>query len=187
MNILTQQVLKLNKLWQAIDTANVETAFNDLCRGSIMGIDTTHMQPVSWTEWLALPIRDSDQTIGTTRGLVRVPTVVLCVAYTGRKPKRPRLSNQAIKERDGCICQVTGQFAVDGNVDHDLPVSRGGKKTWENLRWMRKDLNARKADKTLAEMGWKPIRAAKAPRALLPEQFIQPLHPDWVHFLVQKS
>ncbi len=187
MNILAQQVLKLNRLWQAISTMRAETAFNDMCRGAIMGLDTENMVPLSWAEWLMLPIRDNDQAIGTTRGLVRVPTVVLCVAYAGRKPKRPKLSNWAIKERDKCICQVTGQAAPDGNVDHDIPVSRGGKKTWENLRWMRKDLNAKKADKTLAEMGWRPIQPARAPKALLPEQYIQPLHPDWTRFLIAKS
>lgn len=184
MSILSHQVLKLNKLWQAIDVTNVETAFMDMCRGAIMGLDTENLRPMSWAEWITLPIRENDEVIQTVRGPVRVPTVVLCVAYTGRRPKRPKLSNQAIKERDRCICQVTGEYAPDGNVDHGVPKSRGGKDTWENLRWMKRELNQKKNDRTLEEMGWKPIGPAKEPKSLLPEQFIRPLHPDWNHFLI---
>lgn len=183
MNVLTRQVLKLNRLWQVIDTTNAETAFMDICRGAVMGLDTGSMKPMGWEKWIKLPIRPDDDVIQTVRGPVRVPTVVLCVVYSKVKPKRPRLTKRAIKERDKCICQVTGEFAPDGNVDHGIPASRGGKNTWENLRWMKKELNSKKGDKTLAEMGWKPIREARAPRELLPMQVIRPEHPDWQMFL----
>jgi len=185
-SVLTHSVLKLNRLWQAIDTTNVETAFMDLCRGAIMGLDTSTMNAVGWEEWIKLPIRDGDEVIHTARSQVRVPTVVLCVKYEGRTKKRPKLDNRAIRSRDRCICQVTGEFAPDGNVDHDIPRSRGGKDTWQNLRWMRKDLNAKKANKTLAEMGWRPIGPAVEPKAAWPEQWIPPQHPDWIRFLKPK-
>ena len=186
MNVLTHPVLKLNKLWQVIDTTCVEIAFNDLCRGAIMALDTSSMDAVGWEDWIKLPIREHDEAIQTVRCRVRVPTVVLCVRYAGRKAKRPKLSNQAIAERDGYICQVSGVYAPDGNVDHDIPRSRGGKDTWNNLRWMRRDLNAKKADKSLAEMGWQPIRRAIEPKPQWPEQAIPPLHPDWVRWLKPK-
>jgi 5-methylcytosine-specific restriction endonuclease McrA len=148
-----------------------------------MGLDTETMLAIGWEDWIKLPIRQTDQAIQTVRGPVRVPTVVLCVAYAGRKEKRVKLSPRTVGERDGFTCQITGQYAPDGNVDHDLPRSRGGKDTWENLRWTRRDLNSKKGNRTLAEMGWKPIRPAKAPRPQMPEQWIKPNHPDWVRFL----
>lgn len=186
MNVLTHPVLKLNKLWQAIDTTNVETAFMDLCRGAVMGLDTSTMDAVGWEDWIRLPVRENDEAIQTIRGPVRVPTVVLCARYDGRKQKRPKLSNQAIAERDGYVCQITGDYAPDGNVDHGVPRCRGGKDTWSNLRWMRRDLNSKKADKTLEEMGWRPIKPAVEPKPLWPEQAIVPKHPDWVRFLKPK-
>lgn len=182
-NVLTRSVLKLNKLWQAIDTTIVETAFMDLCRGAVMGIDNTTMEAIGWDAWIKLPIRDGDEAIQTVRGPVRVPTVILCVSYEGRKQKRPRLSNKGIRDRDHGICQITGEPAPDGNIDHDIPVSRGGKNTWQNMRWIKRDLNARKGNKTLAEMGWRPIRPAEEPKPLWPEQAIEPRHPDWVRWL----
>ena len=187
MSVLTHPVLKLNRLWQAIDTTCVETAFNDMCRGAVMGLETTTMDAVGWDDWVRLPVRDGDEAIRTIHGPVRVPTVVLCASYAGHREKRPKISRQAIKERDGCVCQVTGQYAPDGNIDHDIPRSRGGKDTWENLRWMRRDLNAKKKNHTLAEMGWKPIRRAEQPKPLKPEQWIRPAHPDWVRFLAKKA
>lgn len=184
---LERPVLKLNKAWQVIATTTAQVALENLCRGAEMGLDTTTMRAVGWKEWLVLPIRPEDAVIQTVRGPVRIPTVVVCIKYAGRQEKRPKLSNQAIKERDGAICQITGEHAPDGNVDHGIPQSRGGKDTWENLRWMSRDLNSKKADRTLEEMGWKPIRKAEAPKAVPMERAIKPLHPDWEHFLVGKK
>lgn len=187
MSVLTQQVLKLNSNWQPIDTSSAETAFENMCRGAEMGLDTTTMLALGWQDWLQLPIRDGDSLIKTVRGPVRVPTVVVCMRYDGRNVKRPRLSTQAVAERDGYVCQVTGEYAPDGNVDHGIPRSRGGKDTWENLRWMRRDLNSLKANRTLEEMGWEPIRKAHTPKPLRPEQWIRPQHPDWVPWLTRRN
>jgi len=189
MNALKQPVLKLNKKWQVLkDISNVQTSLENLCRGAEMGIDTDTMRAIGWDEWLKLPIRETDLSISTVRGPVRVPTVVLCVRYEGRQlycpPQRP--SNRDIRERDGAICQITGKFDPNGNVDHDIPVSRGGKDTWSNLRWMCRELNSKKGNKTLAEMGWSPIRPATVPRKLAPELVIKPLHPDWRPFLLKE-
>jgi 5-methylcytosine-specific restriction endonuclease McrA len=186
MNALKNPVLKLNAKWQVLkDTTTVQVAMENLCRGAEMGIDTDSMRAVGWDEWIKLPIRETDASISTVRGPIRAPTVVLCARYEGRElvcpPEKP--SNQDIRKRDQCICQITGEFAPDGNVDHDIPVSRGGKDTWENLRWMKRELNSQKGNKTLAEMGLKPIRPAQKPRKVAPELVIQPLHPDWNHFL----
>jgi 5-methylcytosine-specific restriction endonuclease McrA len=181
INVLAQPVLKLNRLWQALDETNVETAFLDLCRGAIMAIDTTDMR---WDEWIKLPIRESDQSIGTIRGQVRVPRVVLCVQYAGLSKKCPRLDSQGIKQRDKGICQVTGELAPDGNVDHLVPISRGGaKKSWKNMVWMRRDLNGKKGNHTLKEMGWKLIRPPQEPREAPACVYIKPRFPEWAHFL----
>jgi 5-methylcytosine-specific restriction endonuclease McrA len=158
-----------------------------MCRGAVMGLETTTMDAVGWDEWINLPIREGDKIIKTVHRPVRVPTVILCVSYAGRKEKRPRLTREAIRRRDASICQITGVFAPDGNVDHGVPRSRGGKDTWENLRWMRKDLNAKKGSRTLDEMGWRPIRHAEQPKPLRPEQWIEPQHPDWTRFLSRKA
>jgi 5-methylcytosine-specific restriction endonuclease McrA len=71
-------------------------------------------------------------------------------------------------------------------VDHLLPKSRGGPNAWVNLAWMRRDLNQKKGNRTLKEMGWKLIRPPQQPPELPVTLFIrrQPDKPEWDHFLV---
>lgn len=189
MNTLRQPVLKLNARWQVLkDIADAQTALENMCRGAEMGIDTEQMRAIGWDEWITLPVGENDTFVNTVRGKVRVPRVVLCVRYEGRQlvcpPERP--SSSDIKKRDGAICQITGQYAPDGNVDHGDPVSRGGQDTWENMRWMSRELNSRKGNKTLAEAGLKPIRPARKPEPVVPELVIQAAFPEWNIFLKKR-
>ncbi len=104
---------------------------------------------------MKLPVRDNDKSIGTMDIPVRVPTVIVAVAYDEVPKKRPKLTNRAIGQRDDFRCQVSGEYCPDVSVDHVVPKSRGGaKKSWRNMAWMRKDLNGKKGNRTLKEMGW---------------------------------
>lgn len=194
---LTDSVLVLNRNWQAIDTTDVATAICDMVRGVATGIDTgdesSGFRAVTLAEWLALPIRPSrgehpaDKSLGSMHGPVRVPTVIVKASYTDVPKKRPKLDNRGIKQRDGCRCQVTGDFCPDGSVDHLVPKSRGGaKKSWRNMAWMRRDLNNKKGSRTLEEMGWKLIRPPQEPKEVPVTLLIRRRadKPDWNHFLV---
>ena len=188
---LKDSVLVLNRNWQAIDTTDVATALCDMFRGVATGIDTgdesSGFRAVSLAEWLKLPIRDQDKFLGSIHGHVRVPTVIVKASYADVPKKRPKLTNRTIGQRDGFRCQVTGEFCPDGSVDHLIPKSRGGaKKSWRNLAWMRKDLNNKKGDRTLSEMGWKLLRTPQEPPEVPVSLLIRkrPDKPDWEHFLV---
>jgi hypothetical protein len=160
-SVLNEQVLVLNRLWQATDVTTVRTAFENVCRGAHTAIDTETMRPVTWEEWLTLPIREEDKSIATIHGPVRVPVVICAVRYDKMRMTRPR----TVAERDGYICQVSGDYAPHGSEDHLNPISRGGSRTaWTNRVWMRRDLNNQKGSKTLHEMGWKLLRPAAVPR-----------------------
>lgn len=190
MNVLNDQVLVLNKNWQAVNVCSAEVAFCGLCRGVHTGIDTEGLRPVTFEEWMKLPIRPTDKAIGTIHGPVRVPTVIACVTYAKMPPKYPKLSNQGIKERDGARCQVTGELCPEnGSVDHIHPKSRGGhKKSWRNQVWMRRDLNQKKGNRTLDEMGWKLIRPPREPAPVPVMLTIKSRadKPDWDHFLIPR-
>ena len=187
---LQDSVLVLNRNWQAVDTTTVAVAVCDLFRGVATGIDTgdesSGFRAVSLAEWLALSIRPGDKFLGTVRSLVRVPTIIVAVNYDKVPKKRPKLDNRGIKQRDNCQCQVTGEFCLDGSVDHLIPKSRGGaKKSWRNMVWMRRDLNSKKGSRTLREMGWKLIRPPQEPKEVPITLLIRrrPDKPDWNHFL----
>jgi 5-methylcytosine-specific restriction endonuclease McrA len=185
MNVLRRPVLVLNRNWQAVNVTNVETALVDCAKGARTAVDTTDMRPMTWDEWVALPIRETDEVIHTPRLLVRVPTVIVASTYDRMPKSRPKLSRKGIAERDGYRCGYTGVHCPDGNLDHVMPRSRGGRDTWENLVWSAKDVNQAKADRTPQEAGLHLRIKPTAPKEVVACALIKPEHPDWVPFLVR--
>jgi 5-methylcytosine-specific restriction endonuclease McrA len=125
-----------------------------------------HIRPVTWEEWITLPIRDQDEAVHTVRGQIRVPTVIVAVNYAKVPKKRPKLCARTIRERDGNRCQYTGRLLHpdEGSLDHVVPRSRGGKDAWENLVWSAKEVNQRKADRLPHEAGLKLLSTPRAPK-----------------------
>lgn len=188
MNVLQDTVLVLNKNWQAIDTMSVETAFCNLFRGVATAIDMEYLRPVAFEEWRTLPIRENDKAIGTTHGLVRVPTVIACVSFDKMPKKTPKLTSDNVRKRDGNRCQYTNRLLGpgEGNLDHVIPESRAGSKSWENLVYCDRKINEMKANKTPEEAGLTLVRRPKAPlkvpAMLLIEKRLD--KPEWNHFLI---
>src|SRR2546426_7141529 len=47
-----------------------------------------HIRPVTWDEWIRLPVRPQDNAVQTVRGQIRVPTVIVAVNYAKAPKKR---------------------------------------------------------------------------------------------------
>jgi 5-methylcytosine-specific restriction endonuclease McrA len=187
-------VLVLNRYWQAINTTTPAHAFCQMAAGNAMGLDIledVQMVPLSWEEWVLLPVRDCDMRVGVVKGSLRVPTVILATHYTKVPLRRPKFSYRAIRERDGGRCQYTGRILrpEEGNIDHVVPVSRGGKTTWQNCVLSCRRVNNRKANRTPAEAGLALLKEPETPRVLPATQGLSNIHgiPDWDHFLRPKE
>jgi len=50
-----------------------------------------YIRPVTWDEWITLPIRDGDNAVHTVRGAIRVPTVIVALNFAKVPKKRPKL------------------------------------------------------------------------------------------------
>src|SRR5947208_2625314 len=179
-------VLVLNRNWQAINIRTPQEAFCMMATNVATALEIEgedHIRPVSWTEWITLPIRDQDEAVHTVRGRIRVPTVIVAVNYARVPKKRPKLCARNIRERDGNRCQYTGRVLrpEEGNLDHVLPRSRGGHDTWENLVWSSKDVNARKGNRLPHEAGLKLLTAPRVPKELPVSALIRNAHsiPEW--------
>lgn len=184
MELLKTKVLVINRQWQGYEETTVEAALRDMCRGACTGIDMEFMRPVTWDEWIKLPIREGDRSIQSLRGAVRIPTVVCKAKYANMPKRKPKWSKRGVAQRDKYICQFTGEYAPDGNLDHVLSRSRGGRDTWLNTVWAKREVNSKKADKSLEELGWKLIRKPAEPKEMPMIKLIKPRHPDWQTFLV---
>ena len=133
-------VLVLNRAWQAINIRTPADAFCQMATSVATALEIegeNHIRPVTWDEWITLPVRDGDNAVRTVHGAIRVPTVIVAVNYARVPKKRPKLCARTIRERDGNRCQYTGVLLHpdEGNLDHVVPRSRGGPDTWENLVW----------------------------------------------------
>jgi len=183
-------VLVLNRNWQAINVRTPQEAFCMMATNVATGLEVEgedHIRPVTWDEWITLPIRPQDTAVHTVRGAIRVPTVIVAVNFARVPKKRPKLSAKTIRERDDNRCQYTGVLLRpdEGSLDHVLPRSRGGKDTWENLVWSSKDVNARKADRLPHEAGLQLLKTPRAPKELPASAFIRNAHnvADWNLFV----
>ena len=195
-NILNKSiVLVLNRNWQAINIRTPQEAFCQMATNVATALDIEFgddaraeaLRPVTWDEWITLPIRPQDNAVHTVRGAIRVPTVIVAMNFAKVPKKRPKLSAKNIRERDGNRCQYTGKLLKpdEGSLDHILPRSRGGRDTWENLVWSCKDVNARKGNRLPHEAGLKLLNVPRAPKELPASALIRNTHAvaEWKLFL----
>jgi hypothetical protein len=203
--------LNLNANWQPIGFKTVKDAIVDLCgcdaggKPATLALDIDYniddfgdpiltepktMNPVSWTEWLSLPVRPWDLSINSAHMKVRVPTVIIAVNFNKMPVKqfKNKPSKDAIYVRDGGIDQYTGK-KLDRNiatVDHVIPRSKGGGDTWENLVLCSKDINSKKGNRFNNEVGLKLLKNPTAPQPVPVYALIKDArHVDWQHFLIK--
>jgi len=149
-------VLVLNRNWQAIHVRTPQEAFCMMATNVATALEIEFgdgaraeaLRPVTWDEWITLPVRPQDNAVQTVRGPIRVPTVIVAVNFARVPKKRPKLCAKTIRERDDNRCQYTGALLRpdEGSLDHVLPRSRGGKDAWENLVWSSKAVNTKKGN-----------------------------------------
>lgn len=186
MNVLHKQiVVKLNRNWHAIAVVRVCEAVTFLASehnsekpGFAMDFETAvdentgehvliYANPVAWDDWVNLPVRDNDMWIGTSSGKIRLPLVVICAKFAKVPMRTTRWSTGNVRVRDGGICQVSGRKLShgQGNVGHDVAVSKGGRDTFENTAYIDSRLNTLQGTRTFAEMGWTLLKKPVAPKS----------------------
>src|SRR5947207_11864201 len=141
-------VLVLNRNWQAIHVRTPQEAFCMMATNVATALEIDgddHIRPVTWDEWITLPVRPQDNAVQTVRGPIHVPTVIVAVNFARVPKKRPKLCAKTIRERDGNRCQYTGELLKpeEGSLDHVVPRSPRGKDACENLVEPSRDVNTR--------------------------------------------
>lgn len=199
-------VLSLNRVWQVIGHRTVKQALVALNGGDArqppaLGLDIEYahnreggfdfsrplaLRPVPWAEWVRLPLREFDLVVHTPRQAIRVPTVVIATHYARMPVRVPRVTRAAIFARDAGVCQYTGERVGwrGGNLDHVVPRSRGGRDTFENLVWAKREVNSRKADRLPHEAGLRLLRRPRTPASVPAVVALRAArHRDWLPFL----
>ena len=154
---LQSPVLVLNRSFQPVRITTARHAFTLLYLGRARALDGG-FEPVDFVQWSAIAPSSDDDFIGTPRGPIRVPRVLILSGYN-RVPSAPlRLSRRNVFLRDAFTCQYCGGRPPmrDLNLDHVLPRSRGGKSSWDNLVTSCRTCNVKKGYATPEECGMIP-------------------------------
>src|SRR5262249_1656237 len=93
-------VLVLNRNWQPINIRTPQEAFCQMATNVATALEIdgeNHIRPVTWDEWITLPVRDGDNAVHTVRGAIRVPTVIVALNFAKVPKKRPKLCAKTIR------------------------------------------------------------------------------------------
>lgn len=167
---MSQSVLVLNSSFEPLHTTSIERAICMIVRG------------------VAVPELTKDVVWRSPKAEFKIPSIIRLTNYINVPTRAYKLSKRNIFIRDNFQCQYCmkhfSQFSL--TVDHVLPVSRGGKTTWENLVAACKRCNNRKDNKTPEEAGmplnnWPKNNTALSHRIIL--RNLCSKNPDWQPYL----
>ncbi|HET7752724.1 MAG TPA: HNH endonuclease [Anaeromyxobacteraceae bacterium] len=162
--MLDGSVLVLNRVYQPVHVTSVRRAFTLLYQGAARAIDE-EFRLFDFESWSALSAATHD-SVGTVKRRIRIPRVIVLMAYERLPKSRVRFSRFNIYARDENTCQYCGRrFArAELNLDHVIPRSRGGVTNWENVVCSCVPCNLRKGGRTPDEAGMRLLRAPARPR-----------------------
>jgi 5-methylcytosine-specific restriction endonuclease McrA len=185
-SILNSRVLVLNRSYLPVHVTSVKRAFALLYQGVARAVDEQY-RTFDFDSWRDLAVEVHHEQVGVVGGVMRIPRVLLLVAYE-RVPKRHvRFSRFNIYARDNNTCQYCGRRLprTELNLDHVLPRSRGGLSTWENVVCSCHSCNRRKGGRTPEEARMLLIRKPQRPHwtPFSSEMFSLSRHREWMPFL----
>ena len=188
---LNQQVLVLNRLWQAVNVCSVRRALTLIFEGQAQVVLTDGdgaFRTFGFKEWRDLSqTQPHPESIATVSFRIRVPRVILLLVFDRLPRKEVKFTRHNIFERDKNTCQYCGRVfeRKDLNLDHVIPRDRGGPTSWENIVCSCIACNTHKANCTPQEAGMHLIRKPKRPkwRPFVQVSFESPYHDSWKHFL----
>ena len=146
-SLLSERTLLLNVTFQALSIISVRRAVLLVLAGK------------------AEMLNCSDEVLRSESLEIPVPSVIRLNYYV-RAPFRRRapVHRKALFAGDSYLCPHCGERA--DCIDHVLPVSKGGRNTWENMVACCRPCNAAKADLLLENSRFKLKRPPYAPEPL---------------------
>ena len=189
--VLDAHVLVLNRLWQAIDICSVRRAvcLLYLKHAQVVMKDGGSFYTFGFEDWkdFSQNMADDDDMIRTISYNLRIPRIILLLIYDKLPPWEVKFTRKNIYKRDKNICQYCGKKfqPEDLNLDHILPLSRGGRDGWENVVCSCVACNLRKGNRTLKEAGMGLVRLPGKPRwtAFVKDNFAGVREESWKDFL----
>lgn len=172
MNKRKPDVLVLNRAWIPIHVVDWKKAMSLIYQESAkaLDLDLVSYEYKDWLEFSKTPFLADLPKVSSIHYEVAVPEIIV-LKYYDKLPRRDvKYSRQTLFELYGGVCfWCNTKFdRKDLTVDHVVPVSKGGKTSWENTVPSCKACNFKKGDKLISELGWKMKITPKKPRWISP-------------------
>jgi len=184
--VLDSGVLVLNRLFQAIQITSVRKGFCLLYKGYAKAVEPDY-STYGWDDWKDIPVQPAEECLHTPGLRIKIPRVLLLLHFDRLPPHEVRFTRKNIYLRDRSRCQYCGRHFTtrDLNLDHVVPLSRGGRSTWDNVVCCCVECNARKGSHLPAEAGLTLLKPPVKPNwhPLVRISFNAPAYETWRNFL----
>jgi len=184
--MIDAHVLVLNKSYLPVHVTTVKRAFCLLYAGIAKAVNAQY-ETFDYESWSQITIERNDETIGLVDRVIKIPRVILLLAYDRVPKRRVRFSRYNIFARDKSTCQYCGHrlSRSELNLDHVVPRAQGGTSTWENVVCSCHECNRRKGGRTPAEARMRLITQPRKPAWTPPISFSVPtvMRREWAPFL----
>ena len=188
--MLNTSVLVLNRLWQAVNICSARRAFCLLYEGHAQVVmeNGGSFSTFTFEDWKDFSRNvPGEESVRSVSFEVRIPRVILLLFYDRLPQREVKFTRRNIYERDRNRCQYCGKKfdPKDLNLDHVVPLARGGKTTWDNIVCSCLSCNARKGGRLLSQAGMRLIRKPRKPvwQTFVLVRFSSNMHDSWKHFL----
>ena len=187
--MLNSSVLVLNRSFMPIHVTSVRRAFAMVYQGCANVVDEDY-QTFDFETWCEQRVPIGVDAIGSSRGPIRVPRVIVLRLFD-RLPKRHvRYSRSNVFARDNFTCQYCGKRPPRAqlNLDHVVPRAQGGRTTWENVVASCVPCNRTKGGRTPEQaklrLRRRPMRPRWTPLTGSPIALTGGRHKEWAPFTV---
>jgi 5-methylcytosine-specific restriction endonuclease McrA len=163
--MLDSRVLVLNRSYMPIHVTSARRAFSLIYQEAALALNEEY-RTFDFAQWASLPVEGDWSSVGTLRGALRVPRVIVLVTYDRVPRRHVRYSRVNVFARDKYTCQYCGARPPRSelNLDHVVPRSLGGKTTWENVVCSCVDCNRQKGGRTPQQARLRLRRQPSRPR-----------------------
>ena len=179
-------VLVLNSLYQAVQITGVRRAFRLFYAGRARAL-SRDFTSYDFENWCDLPVGIDHDAIRTPLRSIRIPRVIQLVYYDRVPHREVRFTRRNIFYRDKSRCQYCGKLFLQRelNLDHVVPLSRGGRSSWDNVVTACIPCNSKKGNRTPTGAGMNLIRIPRKPAGhpLLRAHWLGTVHDEWRTFL----
>lgn len=145
---MTEQTLLLNATFEPIDVVHWQRAM------------------VLWAQGKVEIVETHDREVRSVTFSFKLPAVVRLLRYV-RSKRKPivQFTRANIYTRDQYTCQYCNTVYPTDELtfDHVVPVSRGGRRSWENIVTCCITCNRKKGSRTPEEAGMSLLRQPKRP------------------------